>query len=97
MTTKQRILLSVMVLLLGTFLYFIIAGDHGLSDLNRLKKAHTRLVEENRRLARENLSISVAIDRLRHDPEYIEHVARQDLGMIAEDEIVLKPGAAPVR
>jgi cell division protein FtsB len=28
---------------------------------------------------------------LRHDPAFIESVARHELGMIGEDEIILKP------
>ncbi len=43
----------------------------------------------------ENLSISIEIDRLKHDPEYIENVARKELGMIGEDEVILKPQSQP--
>ncbi|MBW2177339.1 MAG: septum formation initiator family protein, partial [Deltaproteobacteria bacterium] len=32
------------------------------------------------------------IKRLRNDPQYIESVARKELGMIKEDEVILKPG-----
>jgi cell division protein FtsB len=39
----------------------------------------------------ENRSIGVEIDRLKHDPEYIENIARQELGMIGENEVILKP------
>ena len=59
------------------------------------KKERDRLVEENKKLARENQAISVEIDRLKHDPLYIESIARQELGMIGEDEIILKPQSLP--
>ncbi|MFC1577544.1 septum formation initiator family protein [Thermodesulfobacteriota bacterium] len=91
MTKNQNILLSISVLLLLALFFFIIVSEHGLADLRFLKKERDRLVEENKNLTRENQAISVEIDRLRHDPAYIESVARQELGMIGEDEIILKP------
>ena len=95
MTKKQNTLLSISVLLLLALFFFIIVSEHGLADLRFLKKERDRLVEENKNLTRENQAISVEIDRLRHDPAYIESVARQELGMIGEDEIILKPQSSP--
>lgn len=91
MTKNQNILLSISILLLLALFFFIIVSEHGLADLRFLKKERDRLVEENKNLTRENQTISVEIDRLRHDPAFIESVARQELGMIGEDEIILKP------
>jgi cell division protein FtsB len=91
MTRKQSILLSITVLLLIGLFFFIIVSEQGLADLRFLRKERDRLVEENQRLTRENLSIGIEIDRLKNDPEYIENIARQELGMIGEDEIILKP------
>lgn len=91
MTKNQNILLSISILLLLALFFFIIVSEHGLADLRFLKKERDRLVEESKNLTRENQAISVEIDRLRHDPAFIESVARQELGMIGEDEIILKP------
>jgi len=95
MTKKQNILLSISVLLLLALFFFIIVSEHGLADLRFLKKERDRLVEENKKLTRENQAISVEIGRLKHDPLYIESIARQELGMIGEDEIILKPQSLP--
>lgn len=91
MTTKQNILLSISVLLLLALFFFILVSEHGFADLRFLKKERDRLVVENKKISRENQAISVEIDRLKHDPVYIESIARQKLGMIGEDEIILKP------
>jgi cell division protein FtsB len=91
MTQKLNILLSVSVLLLLALLFFIIISEHGLADLRSLKKERDQLVGENEKLTRENQAISIEIDRLKHDPGYIESIARRELGMIGEDEIILKP------
>jgi cell division protein FtsB len=91
MTKKQSILLSIAVLLLIGLFFFIIISGHGFTDLRYLKEERDRLAEENKRLTRENLSLNVEIDRLKNDLEYSENVARQEHGMIGEDEIILKP------
>ena len=91
MTRKLNILLSIAALLLIALFFFIIVNEHGLADLRFLKKERDRFVEESKRLTRENLTISIEIDRLKHDPAYIESIARQELGMIGKDEIILKP------
>jgi len=90
MTRKSHILLSIAVLLLIALFFFIIVSEHGLADLRIIKKERDSLVENNKRFTRENLTIGVEIDRLKHDPAYIESIARQELGMIGKDEIILK-------
>lgn len=95
MTKKQNILLWVSALLLMALFFFIIVSEHGLADLRFLKREHDRLVDQNRQLTRENQAISIEIERLKHDPVYIESIARQELGMIGKDEIILKPQNPP--
>jgi cell division protein FtsB len=91
MTRTQRIFITAAGVLLAALFFFIIVSEHGLMDLIFLKKEQRELVEKSERLTQENLSIGIEIDRLKHDPEYIENVARKELGMIGEDEVILKP------
>ena len=56
-----------------------------------LKQEQHKSIQKNERLALENLAFRIEIDRLKHDLEYIENIARQELGMIKKDEIILKP------
>jgi cell division protein FtsB len=95
MTKKQSIFISLAVALMFSLLFFIIFGEHGFIDLNGLKAEKIQLNEKNDRLTQENLSLSVEIDRLKHDPHYIENVARQELGMVGENELILKPQRMP--
>ena len=95
MTRTQGIFLSVTVVLLFSLLFFIIFGEHGFMDLNIFKKERDQLAEKNEQLSHQNLSLSVEIVRLKHDPKYIENIARQELGMVAEDELILKPQRLP--
>ena len=57
-------------------------SDSGLADLFKLKSEKDRLLQENARLKRENLTMYRTIERLKNDPEYIESIARKELGMI---------------
>jgi len=91
MTKTQSILVSIAIILIAALFFFIIVSEHGLVDLVFLKQERGKLVKKSERLNQENLSISIEIDRLKHDPEYIENVARKELGMIGEDEVILKP------
>jgi len=95
MTRNLTTILLVSVLLLLALLFFIIISDQGFADLRSLKRERDQLVGENEKLARENQAISIEIDRLKHDLGYIESIARQELGMIGEDEIILKPQSSP--
>jgi cell division protein FtsB len=91
MSDRQKILLFIVILLLFSLLLFIMFGNSGLADLFKLKSEKDRLLQENARLKRENLILYRTIERLKSDPEYIESVARKELGMIRKGEVILKP------
>jgi len=91
MSDRQKILLSIVILVLFSLLLFIMFSDNGLADLFKLKSDKDRLLQENTRLKRENLIMYRTIERLKNDPEYIESIARKELGMIRKGEVILKP------
>ncbi len=97
MSKRQRVILSVTAFMLAALFCFTIFSEHGLMDLHLLKQEHDSLHEANEKLARENLALSVEIDRLENDPDYIEDVARRELGMIRKDELILKPKRIPAK
>jgi len=90
MSDRQKILLFSVIMVLFSLLLFIMFSDNGLADLFKLKSEKDRLVQENIRLKRENLTMYRTIERLKNDPEYIESVARKELGMIKKGEVILK-------
>ena len=65
-------------------------GEKGLWDLRRLQHEYTRLEAENQRLIKENRDLYNEVDRLNHDPKYIEAIARKELGLIGKEEIILR-------
>ena len=91
MSNRQKILLFIVILSLFSLLVFIMFSDSGLADWFKLKSERDRLLQENARLKRENLTMYRMIERLKNDPEYIESIARKELGMIKKGEVILKP------
>ncbi len=90
MGLRPKILMTVAVLILCTLGALSIFGDNGLSELKRLRKELDGIVADNRSRSRENLSMYRKIERLKSDYGYIEDVARNQLGVISKDEIILK-------
>jgi cell division protein FtsB len=83
---------SAAVVLTGLLLLTVF-GDNGRMELSRLRDRERTLVRQNETLASENVSLYRIIDRLKHDPVYIEHVARTELGMIGKNDLVIiRPG-----
>lgn len=90
MSNGQKILLSLVALVLFNILLVVIFGDRGLVEVNRLQGEKYRLLRDNLELTEKNLSLRREIERLKTDPVYIEHVARQELGMIGRDEVIVR-------
>lgn len=91
MESKYKFLISICILTLFAMLLFSLFGDRGLSDFFVLKSERDRLQHENIQLKQENDTLYRTIERLRNDPQYIESVARKELGMIKKDEVILTP------
>ena len=91
MNTRQSVFLALSIVFLFLLLLFIVFSDSGLADLFGLKSERDRLVQENTRLKEENMSLFRTVERLKNDPEYIESIARKELGMIKKDEVILTP------
>ena len=96
MTMRQTFLLAMAIIGMFAFLLVIIFGDKGLADFHLLRLERDRLVENNEMLLRENLALYQQKVRLEKDPLYIEHVAREELGLVAEHDLVfIVPGERP--
>ncbi|MEE8552252.1 MAG: septum formation initiator family protein [Desulfobacterales bacterium] len=90
MGLRQKILLGFVIAALFSLLLFIIFGENGVVDLHVLKVKRDNLLKRNAVLSQENLSLYREIERLRNDPKYVENVARQELGLIGKDEVIIK-------
>ncbi len=84
---KRRVLLFVLILLLilGIFTFF---GEKGIFNLFRIQKEVARIKEKNVKLEEENQRLREEVKRLQTDKRYIEEIARKELGMVKEGEII---------
>ena len=76
-------------------LLFIVFGENSLTDLYQLKIKKDSLSKKNDALKKKNLSLYREIERLKNDPEYVEDVARKELGVIGKDEVIIKVKPKP--
>ena len=90
MLRKPIVWVPICVLGLLGLLGLIVFGDNGLLDLQRLRHEKARLEVQNRQITQKNLSLYEEINRLKDDPRYIENVARQELGLIGKEEVILR-------
>ncbi len=86
MTRKVFIILTIAIFFLFLFLTFW--GDKGIFHLTRLKKELSRIRENNGKIESENQRLKEEVRRLKYDKRYIEEIARKELGMIKEGEII---------
>lgn len=93
MSLRRKIIVGGAAVALVTLMLLIALGDNGLVELSRLRARERLLIQRNETLAGGNVSLYRTIDRLKGDPVYIESVARNELGMVGKnDVIVIRPG-----
>jgi cell division protein FtsB len=84
---KKRFLVLVLgfLLILGILTFF---GENGIFHLLRLKRELVRIKEANQQMEMENTKLKEEVRRLKHEKSYLEEIARKELGMVKEDEIL---------
>jgi len=87
---KKNIMLVLALMTMFLMLLFMVFGENSLTDLYQLKIKKDNLSKKNDALKKENLSLYREIERLKNDPEYVEDVARKELGVIGKDEVIIK-------
>jgi len=79
------LLLLCLLLILGFFTFF---GEKGILHLLRLKQELTKIKEMNLKMEEENQRLKEEVRRLQYEKRYIEEIARKELGMVKEGEII---------
>jgi cell division protein FtsB len=91
MNKLQKSLMILTALGLFVFSLVIIFDDNGFMDLQKIKKQRDGIIMENEHVRAANRGLYREIDRLKNDTAFIENIARQELGMVGRDELILKP------
>ena len=85
--SKKRILIVILFLVL-IFGFFTFLGDKGILHLFRLQKELARVKETNAKTEEENRKLREEVKRLQSEKRYIEEIARRELGMVKEGEVI---------
>lgn len=85
---RKRPILLLFLFLFLLFGFFTFFGDKGIFHLLKLKKELARIKETNLKIEEENQRLREEIRRLKQDKRYIEEIARKELGMVKEGEIL---------
>jgi cell division protein FtsB len=93
----MRILLAVLLLLLVLLQYKLWLGEGGFTDIRRLEQRVAAQALENEQLEQRNRELEAEVEDLRQGYEAIEERARNELGMIKEEEEFYQvvPGQPP--
>lgn len=85
---KRRGLVILLVGLIILIWYFTIFGEKGVIKIIELRRERDRLLADISRIEQDNERLAQEIKRLREDADYLESVARRDLGLIRENELL---------
>jgi cell division protein FtsB len=72
-----------------------LAGSRGLLETVRARRQYSELAQDLAQKRRENVRLREAIRRLREDPSAIESLAREELGLMRDGEVVFIVHDAP--
>ena len=86
----QRILFISVLGVMGAIFFMIVYSENGFNDWRSLCGEVRRIEAANQELDLANRELARTIARLKTDMDYIEHVARHELGMAADNEIVFR-------
>lgn len=90
MNRKQKIVFTSALVIIVALFSMIVVGKNGFFDLRRMKVERAGIAEKNAAIETKNVDLYRSIKRLRHDPKFVESVARQELGMVGKDELIFK-------
>jgi cell division protein FtsB len=65
-------------------------GDSGFLNLYRIERERQNYQEKIRRLNKENRFLLEEIIRLRTDTQYLESIARRELNLVKENEVMYR-------
>ena len=68
----------------------LVLDEQGLPRYRHLREELQELRASNEELVREIATLKSEIDALRSDPNYVERIARDELGMVRAEEFVVQ-------
>ena len=89
---------TLLVLLVAVLVVHDIFGQHGFLAMRRTEKEMAKVKQDLARLNGENRELADEVKALKSDPQLIEKIARDELGLARPGEVIIRipQQAAPV-
>jgi cell division protein FtsB len=81
---------TIFVLLLMALVAHVLFGEHGFLAMRRAQKEVEKLRQDIAQLNANNKQLSEEIQALKTDPQLIERIARQEMGLAKRGELIFK-------
>jgi cell division protein FtsB len=96
---RARLLNYALVFVTVVLVVDSLVGDKGLTDTLRASRQHAALAADLAQKRQENARLRETVRRLKEDPGAIESLAREELGLIRDGEVVfiIKDSQSPPR
>ena len=94
---RTRLLRYALIFIAIDLVVDALVGDKGLLDMMRARRQYHRLAADLQQKRSENMRLREEIRRLRDDPAHIEAVAREDLGLMRDGEVLFIVRDVPQR
>jgi cell division protein FtsB len=91
----MRILIAILLLVLVLLQFKLWFGEGGFTEVARLEERVAAQVEENQALQQRNNELQAEVEDLRERLDAVEERARNELGLIKEDEEFYQVVPAP--
>jgi cell division protein FtsB len=88
MSRNKKVGIALAVLVAGYLLANFIFGEMGVIKYYRMKVQHSALQEEIAALKQDNAKLAREVRALKTDPDHLEQIARDKLGLARPGEIV---------
>jgi len=89
-TFVQRWGSTIFILLLMALVAHVLFGEHGFLAMRRAQKEVEKLRQDIAQLNADNKQLSEEIQALKTDPQLIERIARQEMGLAKRGELIFK-------
>ena len=82
----MRVLIVILLIVFGLLQYKLWLGEGGLREVTRLEQRVDEQLEKNQQLQQRNNELQAEVEDLRERLDAVEERARNELGLIKEDE-----------
>lgn len=90
MTVFEKTAFYVGILLTLVLLFLIFFSKNGVMEYGKLKRQESEIAAQMVQKARENRKIEKEIKSLKHDINYLKHLAKHEHGMAEPGELIFK-------